>query len=263
MVKLISAEFWNNLMRSVLLYKLKLLLYFRKLSKLNKHRTLVKINEDYEDGVWSRNHDPTSIISMYEGEGDRQELMVEGNHLFFGNIQEKYSQYLNQIIDNLKQYKHEKIVELGCGKGGLLFELNKNGFNSLQGFDLSKNAIKTAKDFAVKNDINIDFEVLDITKKIPNLDDSIIITHTCLEQLKNYMPLVIKNMINANPKLVINFEVDYENCSYFQKKYMDSKDFQNNLITELINHKIKIIKREKFNFGLKYLNQPSVTIWKP
>ena len=44
---------------------------------------------------------------------------------------------------------------------------------------------------------------------------------------------------------------------------MDSKDFQNNLITELINHKIKIIKREKFNFGLKYLNQPSVTIWKP
>ena len=59
------------------------------------------------------------------------------------------------------------------------------------------------------------------------------------------MTMMIKNMIKANSKLVINFEVDYENCSYFQKKYMDSKDFQNNLITELINHKIKIIKREK------------------
>ena len=251
-------------MKSVLLYKLKLLLYFRKESKLNKHRTLVKINEDYEDGVWSKNHDPLSIISMYEGETTkRQELMIEGKHLFFGSIQEKYPQYLNEIINNLKQYKHEKIVELGCGKGGLLFELNKNEFNNLQGFDLSKNAIKGAKDYAIKNNINIDFDVLDITKKIPNLDDSIIVTHTCLEQLKNNMPTVIENMINANPKLVINFEVDYENCSYFQKKYNESKDYQNNLITELVNHKVKIIKREKFNFALKYLNQPSVIIWKP
>jgi hypothetical protein len=41
-------------MKSVLLYKLKLLLYFRKQSKLNKHRTLVKINEDYEAGYGVR-----------------------------------------------------------------------------------------------------------------------------------------------------------------------------------------------------------------
>ena len=98
MVKLISAEFWNNLMRSVLLYKLKLLLYFRKLSKLNKHRTLVKINEDYEDGVWSKNHDPLSIISMYGGETTkRQELMIEGKHLFL----EAYKKNIHNILMKL------------------------------------------------------------------------------------------------------------------------------------------------------------------
>lgn len=248
-------------MRSVFLYKLKLLLYLRKVSKQNKKRTLIKINSDYDEGVWSKNYEPTSIISMY-GE-DRQELMVEGKHLFFDSIEKKYPQYLNEILENLKQYKHEKIVELGCGKGGLLFELNKNGFDYLQGFDLSKNAIETAKDYANKNNIDIDFGIVDISKKLPNLENSIIVTHTCLEQLKHYMPSVIKNIINANPKLVINFEVDYEKCSYFQKRHHDSKDYQNNLIDELKNNEVNILKREKFNFALKYLNQPSVIIWKP
>ena len=81
------------------------------------------------------------------------------------------------------------------------------------------------------------------------------------------MKNALKNNCNGYPKLVINFEVDYDASPYIVKKYLDSRDYQNNLVKELKilekNGDIELVSIKKFKYSVSPVNRSSAIMWKP
>lgn len=155
--------------------------------------------------------------------------------MFKGLWSEYVVKYHEQIYSILEQYKNESIVELGCGLGHNLIQFLHRGFHDISGYDVSDNAIKLVRKYCLKKGYQIKFDIVDLTKSLPEqiIKDKIVFTHACLEQLKNFMPRVLQNIIDGKPKLVINFEIDYDSSPFLVKQYFDARDYQNNLVREL------------------------------
>ena len=99
------------------------------------------------------------------------------------------------------------------------------------------------------------------------IKDKVVFTSGCLEQCKHIMENALKNIVNGNPKLVINFEVDYDASPYIVKKYLDSCDYQNNLVKELKilekNGDIELVSIKKLKYSISPVNRSSAIMWKP
>lgn len=81
------------------------------------------------------------------------------------------------------------------------------------------------------------------------------------------MPNVLQNILKAKPKLVMNFEVDYDSSPYIVRKYFDSRDYQNNLVRNLKKlenqNKLEIISIQKMTYSGSPVNRRSVITWIP
>jgi hypothetical protein len=194
------------------------------------------------------------------------------NNKMIKTVRKDYDKkYTNQFIEIMKNNfaKDDPIVELGSGVGSKLFVLAKNGFTNLKGFELTHQGVVIANNYAKKKNYSIEFEQLDMTKSLPkkDLENKVIFTYAVLEQLKNYMKKILLNIISVNPRKIINFEVNYDESSFLTKMYLNSVDYQNNLMKNLKklerNEKIKIISKEKLNIQYSPVNQLSSIIWKP
>tara|TARA_B110000196_G_C21092286_1_gene638168 strand:+ start:612 stop:1376 length:765 start_codon:yes stop_codon:yes gene_type:complete len=239
---------------------------FLNLMKKQK-RNQALVNSEYNDNNWkNRTTEELNLSnhSMYGVKNDDMGLMVKDGKWIKGKYGDYHEQYWNQITSYLLEYKNDEIVELGCGLGINLFCLSNDGFIKLHGYDLSKNAISFAKEYNKKNKFNVEFDVLDLTNKCPDFSNKIIFTHACLEQVKHSMKTVVQNIVNSNPKLVINFEVDYNTAPFMVKQYCNAMDFQNNLVRELKNNKnVEIISTERLSLNMTHVNIMSAIIWKP
>ncbi len=232
-----------------------------------KNRTKKLINSEYNDRTW-KNMDveklELSIHSMYGLKNDDIGLMDKDGRWFKGKYGEYFEQYWEQIRSYLLEYKNDEVVELGCGLGVNLFRLSKDGFIKLHGYDLSKNAITLATQYNKKINDNVEFDVLDLSNKLPSFSNKVIFTHACLEQVKHSMKTIVQNIIDSKPKLVINFEVDFDNAPFMVKQYCNAMDFQNNLIKELKNNKnVEIILIERLSLNISHVNIMSAIIWRP
>lgn len=202
---------------------------------------------------------------------DSVDIVTRNNRLFKENINDYNDEYSQQFLQELQKFvsKNDLLSEIGCGIGSKLFVLAKHDFTNLHGVDVSKNAIKIATQYNLKKGYNVRFNVADITKEVdPQIfADRIIFTYTCMEQLKNYMRQTLLNIINAKPKLVIHFEVDFNHSPLMVKLYFTMRDYQNNLVNELMRleskNLIEIIYRKKLSFSASPVNRPSCIVWKP
>lgn len=253
--------------------RLKLYYDIEKLKFKKIKRDYSKINEDYNNNSerWDRSLDDIDFETWqgnYNVDGSLLRILTMNGKLFKGTWDDYADKFIQQILHELDKYKDESIVELGCGLGYILFQLHHKNFKKLEGFDLSKNAISVLKKYCQKKNYSINFDTLDLIKPFPNgtIENKVVYTHTCLEQLKNYMPNVIKNIINGKPKMVINFEVDYDSAPFMVKEYFKARDYQNNLVRELRKlekqKKIEIISIKKLPLSLSPLNRVSVITWK-
>ena len=259
---------WENDKKIMLVEKIKhtgnviFLNLFRK-----KKRNQELVNLEYNDYNWKNmtiEKLELSNHSMYGLKNDDMGLMVKDGKWFKGKYGDYFDQYWTQIKSYLLEYKNDEVIELGCGLGINLFRLWNDKFTKLYGYDLSENAISLAKKYNEKNNSNIKFNVLDLTNELPNFSNKIIFTHACLEQVKYSMKTVIQNLIKSNPKLVINFEVDFENAPFIVKQFCNAMDFQNNLVQELKNNKnVEIISIEELSLNTSHVNIMSAIIWKP
>lgn len=238
----------------------------------NRKRNHSTIDKDYNSGVWKKPEDHQFDESWRGNYGTSEKtprILVQDGKLFKGywddtNTKKYYSQ-LDKVLD---QYKDESVVELGCGLGHGVFRLFHKNFREVAGYDVSENAINLLKKHCVEKNYPIKFEIQDLTQTLAPgiIQDKIVYTHACLEQLKNYMPDVIKNIREGKPKLVINFEVNYDSEPFLVKQYFKAKDFQNNLVRILKKlqkqGKVEIISIEKFPFAFSPTNRFSAIIWK-
>lgn len=251
--------------------KVKLYLYIGKLRLRKKNRDHNIINKEYNLGLWNRQYntiDFETLPRMYGKDDNTSSIFTINNVLFkgkYGDYTEKFQQQFFDILDN---YIDEPVVELGCGLGSNLFQLSHRNFKKLEGYDVSENAISLAKRHNTEKNHGIHFDVLDLNRPLPKgiIEDKVVFTNTCLEQLKHYMSNILKNIIDGKPKVVINFEVDYDPSPFMVKQYFNACDYQNNLVKELSRlekqKKIEIVSIKKLPLSLTPVNRLSAIIWK-
>ena len=75
-----------------------------------------------------------------------------------------YLNYLKAVIDELRPFQGQRILEAGCGDGRFLYELLRETDNViLHGIDYSARAISFARVFNPR----VSFSVADLTKDLP------------------------------------------------------------------------------------------------
>ena len=252
---------------------LKIYCYIIKLTLKKQKRTYDVVSKDYDSELWNKPFETIDFESLY-GNYTRDDLNEEiigslNDTLIKDKFQNLENQHMSQFLETFQDYKSESIVELGCGLGANLFFLKKNGFSNLEGYDLSQNAINNLKKYVKIKNYDMKFELCDLNETFPNdmLKNKIVFTSGCLEQCKNIMNNALHNIINSHPKLIINFEVDYDASDFIVRKYLDALDYQNNLVRNLKklekDGRIKIISINKMRYSLSPVNRSSIIIWKP
>ena len=252
---------------------IKLYGYITKLSLNKKNRDFSLIDKEYNSGIWNRRFEEIEFESS-SGNFKRKDLddlsiFPVSDKLLKISRRDYDKKSGSEFLSFFKNFSTDSIIELCCGLGHNLFRLYNSGIQNLTGCDLSINAINNLKKYVKMKKINIDFDVCNLNDELPKnlIEGKIVFTNACLEQCKHIMPTVLQNIVNGKPKLVINFEVDYESSSYMVRKYFDAVDYQNNLVKELKqlekNEKIEILSRKPLEFSGTPTNRRSAIIWVP
>lgn len=140
---------------------------------------------------------------------------------------------------------NEPIVELGCGTGSKLFYLEDHGFTNLQGYELTANGVKKAKEFGEIKKSKIKIKRCDITRDAIDIENKIVITFLSLEQLKLSLDNLIDKIIDNKPKQVLSFESIFK--SRFEKYFAEYTGYQTDYYKLLKNKKqIKLLEIEEF-----------------
>ncbi len=241
---------------------IKYYLYVCKVLIKKQKRSKTQINKEYNSGSYLTGLGLINKVKtlddmrylMYDRFYDSQEAgyVLNGkwcllDQRIFLDISE--DQVQNFILKFVKDT--DTILELGCGNGKHLFELRNRGFKgNLYGFELSKNAIELAKTLDEKFKTNINFQVFDITQKIPDtFTGSTIFTVGVTEQIKYDIDKVIENIIAINPKQVIHMEDVHELSKFSIRKlflslYAYAQDYNTQLIKTLKKHDLDILEIE-------------------
>lgn len=271
--------------------KTKLYLYAAKFLFTKKQtRTQLQVASEYENDIYStllrkqiwENNDLSSIcytryIENNLENNDEKVGFLYNDKLYESNLFTVKKLHFNELVKNIKKFTSESdiICELGCGYGKNLFNLRLSGLtNTLEGYDISNNAITLANKIDSKFNTKIKFGLLDLTKDFSTnivLDRSTVFTHLSLEQLKYNIKSIIHNLINAGVNQVIHFEHVPELYNKSLKHIMSQiyyykRDYQSNLYAILMEfekkQQIKITDTIKFNVGLNPFHEMGVIRWK-
>jgi len=241
---------------------IKYYLYVCKVLIKKRKRTKTQVNKEYDSNSYLKGLDLISKVKTLDDMRylmyDRFYVSQEAGYLLNGKWQlldqRKFvdmheDQLQNFILKSVKE--SDTILELGCGNGKHLFELRNRGFKgTLYGFELSKNAIETAKKLNEKFKTNINFQVFDITQSIPDtFAGSTIFTVGVVEQIKYDVDKFIDNLIAINPKQVIHSEDVHEISKFSIRKlfliiYAYARDYNVQLIKTLKKHDLDILEIE-------------------
>lgn len=78
--------------------------------------------------------------------------------------------YMLEMAKVFRERKVKRILDLGCGSGKHTIYLAKKGFE-VYGFDISQNAIETARELIKNENMKIDFKTGSMYKKLPYVDN--------------------------------------------------------------------------------------------
>ena len=124
-----------------------------------------------------------------------------GKFKILHQIQHIRIKYIQDVINKRKLHKM-KILDLGCG-GGLVSEgLSKLGAN-VTGIDFVKDNINAAKIHAKKNNLKINYKILNFEKEKINSKFDVIVIFEVLEHLSNWKSFIEKIQSNLNPNGVL------------------------------------------------------------
>ena len=135
-----------------------------------------------------------------------------------GGVSEDEAKKYNEQIDRIEKYisKDANILEIGCGKGGLLMNLKKRGFNNLCGLDVSN----FQKNILIENNIEyINSSFFDMHKIDKKFD--CIISSQVIEHIYDLKTLVnnIYNILNEDGIIYIDVPYSSEYSSHFIKPF--------------------------------------------
>ena len=161
---------------------------------------------------------------------------------------EKTINYIKKIFD-----KNIDIIDLGTGSGCIAISIAKNIDCNMDAIDISSDALQLAKENALKNNVNINFECRDMLDS-PNKKYDVLISNPpylreneAEEIVRNNEPNIAlfatddgmyfyKNILNnyknnMNDKFIMAFELGYNHADYL-KEYASSIYKDCNVIIE-------------------------------
>ena len=232
-------------MNKLHILKLKLILYA---VKLRLKKPIIRSNEviikEYESW-WEKariyqniihNRNPDELVEFSENE-----TYHKTTHIDFTKI------VLNEFLRFIKNSCNfdEPIVELGCGVGTNLFFLEDHGFTNLEGYELTPNGVKMAREFVKIKNSKIKIQQRDIIKDNIDIKNKTVITFLSLEQLKLNLEFMVDKIITNKPKQVLSFESIFE--SIFEKWYAKHCGYQTDY-HKLLRDKeqIRLLELEEF-----------------
>ena len=127
--------------------------------------------------------------------------LKNGKFKILHEIQPIRIKYVQDVI-NKKTLNKISILDLGCG-GGLVSEgLSKLGAN-VTGIDFIRENIKVAKIHAKKNNLKINYKILNFENEKINSKFDVIVIFEVLEHLSNWEDFIKKIKSNLNPNGIL------------------------------------------------------------
>ena len=146
----------------------------------------------------------------------------------------------------------EPILELGCGVGKNLFFLEEHGFTNLEGYELTTNGVRKAREFIKIKNSKIKIQQRDILKNEIDIKNKTVLTFLSLEQLKLNLEFMVDTIITNKPKQVLSFESVFQ--SIFEKWYAEHTGYQTEYYKLLRDRKqIKLLEFEEFKVNANLL----------
>lgn len=177
-------------------------------------------------------------------------------------------------LDSWQPFRH--LTELGAGYGSVLLGYQKSRFGGptemFVGTDFSRSAvhlIKSAGAPSLTSSFTFDFDSVG-EQTLPS--DSVIISHMALMMIPNLKREVFDRIVEARPKLVINFESvvqDFpaDQLGDLQRDYTRINGYNHNLLEQLklleSEGSIEIVDHIPCLFAENALLPTSVLAWKP
>lgn len=176
---------------------------------MNKSR----IAEFYEEHFSLEAKYARQILTSPKNSAQRKKLLKEGYNEVL-SLSEKYgfnfsssdhTAVIVKLIKKILPEKQKKILDYGCGEGNLLMSLAEDGYENLEGIDISEIEIKKAQEKIKLLNLNAVFRSGEIWE-IKNTYDLIvmdnIIEHIPPDEVDDLI-VHIKNLLNLNGKLLI------------------------------------------------------------
>ena len=260
----------------------------RNLHDLARHRLrrgAETVSAAYDQGSWKSTLDQKPWLRC----ADLEEYLVPSDEavriamirrsLVRITTSEYYKFRLRTLQEVLDHYAPDvrEIVEVGCGPGLNLFSLSLiNRWDRLEGFDISENAIRAAREASQHFGLShIDFGILDLTDPVSDnferLRGKTVFTYYCLEQLKYSTRIVIDNLVKAGVRRVIHIEPATEllrlwsPADWLTYLYITRMDYQDNLLHTLEEVErsglIRIVDKKRLGYAPTCKNDPMLVCW--
>ena len=149
------------------------------------------------------------------------------------------------ILNILKDYEFQSLLEIGCGNGRNLDMINKKFHNKkLNGIDISDVGVKVAQ----KNNLNAVHGSADNLPYDNNSFDIVLTVHA-LEQMKYIIDDVIKEMYRVCRNKVVSFEPVFELQNIFGRIHNFTHDYVKGLPFLFEKHGFEIEEFKKLGVG--------------
>ncbi len=185
--------------------------------------------------------------------------------------------HLRHVIETELPDNHENlpIVEVGCGWGRNLFCLRAIGYEGyLKGYELTHEAVGAAHHIISHFDVQgVSIEQADLITDALPLENAIVYSYHCLEQIKYNTREVLEKLLAARPRKVIHFEPVPELMRRWHPRdlvnlaYNRMADYQCSLLHELRNlekeGKVRILSVERQGFYQLPIQETVCLVWEP
>lgn len=139
-------------------------------------------------------------------------LRYSNREIYFQELCKTSSEYILPYLENLSAIsQNSKVLEIGCGEGGLLFPFACKGCDVI-GIDISSKKIENANDFFKKRGqagLFITENIFDEVSSLKEKTYDIIIVHDVIEHIESDKKLnflkIIKNLLSDNGVVYMGF----------------------------------------------------------
>lgn len=253
-----------------------------------RRRDAGRVRAEYDDGYWknvlaARRWESCRTVEEFLNPSGKGWRTCKIDNRFVRASHADYYRYRSERLASILAASTEagcEIVEIGCGYGANLLALSSSArWPALMGLDVSPTAIRAAREIASHFGLanRLRFEEANITRLTDTarslLQNRVVFTYYCLEQLPRDTATAIQNLIDTRPRAVIHIEPIAELLRWYSPKDLLSyahilrHDYQRSLLRTLRARadegRVRIHRVERLYYAPGVRHDPALIVWEP